>query len=247
MVVVRIGLIVCMLLVASVLLSHGPVASAQPDVPAPPVPAPSDGVPATPVAAPNNDIVEPGPPARTKTPDGWELTITSKEETRVPTAPLTTALSSREFLVGGMYMGSLVGPAGATPPRGVLEVGYQIGCGIDMSTSQGVTLTGSVGVTSSLGLSGVDVGSPLPGGFLPVVTVPVTGGIAVGLKPGLVNMVPVSKKEYKGADPWVMISGFRVKIDGCVGQSFIRSYAVLTKSTDSSDVVLGYYGTTKIV
>ena len=76
---------------------------------------------------------------------------------------------------------------------------------------------------------------------------PVTGGIAVGLKPGLVNMVPVSKKEYKGADPWVMISGFRVKIDGCVGQSFIRSYAVLTKSTDSSDVVLGYYGTTKIV
>ena len=29
----------------------------------------------------------------------------------------------------------------------MLEVGYQIGCGIDMSTSNGVTLTGTVGMT----------------------------------------------------------------------------------------------------
>ena len=57
----------------------------------------------------------------------------------------------------------------------------------------------------------------------------------------------MSKKEFKGADPWVSISGFHVKIDGCVGQSFIRSYAVLTRSTDQSDAVLAYYGATKQV
>ena len=56
---------------------------------------------------------------------------------------------------------------------------------------------------------------------------PSSGGVAVGLKPGIINMVPVTKKEFKGADPWVTISGFHVKIDGCVGESFIRSYAVL--------------------
>ena len=71
--------------------------------------------------------------------------------------------------------------------------------------------------------------------------------LTVGLKPGLVIVVPVDKKEFKGPHPWVMISNFHVKIDGCVGQSFIRSYAVLTRVTDESDVVLSYVGVTKAV
>ena len=84
-------------------------------------------------------------------------------------------------------------------------------------------------------------------GVVPLVTVPVNGVITVGLKPGLVIVVPVDKKEFKGPNPWVMISNFHVKIDGCVGQSFIRSYAVLTRVTDESDVVLSYVGVTKAV
>lgn len=44
-----------------------------------------------------------------------------------------------------------------------------------------------------------------------------------------------------------MVDGFRVKIDGCVGESFIRSYAFLTRSTDVSDAVIAYYGETKAV
>ena len=44
-----------------------------------------------------------------------------------------------------------------------------------------------------------------------------------------------------------MISNFHVKIDGCVGQSFIRSYATLTRETDESDVVLSYVGVTTTV
>jgi hypothetical protein len=58
--------------------------------------------------------------------------------------------------------------------------------------------------------------------------------------------VPVDKKEFKSPDPWVMISNFHVKIDGCVGQSFIR-HATLTRQTDQSDVVLSYVGVTKTV
>ena len=119
-------------------------------------------------------------------------------------------------------------------------MGYEIGCGIDMSTSNGVTMAGSAGVNPGLGF-------PLTGGFIPLVTVPVNGVITVGLKPGLVIVVPVVKKQFKGAEPWVMISNFHVKIDGCVGQSFIRSYATLTRVTDQSDVVLSYVGVTKAV
>jgi hypothetical protein len=45
----------------------------------------------------------------------------------------------------------------------------------------------------------------------------------------------------------VQIDNFRIKIDGCVGQSFIRSYATLAKSTDDGDGIRSWYGTTKTV
>ena len=57
----------------------------------------------------------------------------------------------------------------------------------------------------------------------------------------------MTKKKYESAAPWVSISGFRIKIDGCVGQSFIRSYAILAKSTKAGDAILSWYGATKAV
>ena len=188
-------------------------------------------------AAPADGRVPPAETAILNTPDGWRLALGAKDEILLPVAPLTTAISSREYLASGIFAGSLTGPE---TPRGVLEVGYEIGCGIDMSTSNGVTIAGSAGLNPGVGL-------PLAGGFIPLVTVPTNGVLTVGLKPGLVIVVPVAKKAFKGANPWVMISNFHVKIDGCVGQSFIRSYATLTRETDESDVVLSYVGVTKAV
>jgi MspA len=219
-----------------------PAASADPETE-----AVSADVPA-PEAAPVDDgRVESSPPATTHTPDGWTQTVSARDETQRIIPPLTTAISSREYQVGGIFNGSLTGPEEDGPPEGTLEVGYQIGCGIDMSTSNGVTLTGSVGMTPSLGLGGVDVVSPLPEGLVPVALTPVTGGMAIALKPGIVNVVPVSKKQFRGSDPWILVDGFRIKIDGCVGESFIRSYAFLTRSTDVSDAVTAWYGVTKKV
>ncbi|CRZ13189.1 MspA family porin [Mycolicibacterium neworleansense] len=202
-------------------------------------PAPGEPAPA--------DIVESTPPAHLKTPDGWNLTVSASDETQATVPPLTTAISSREYVVGGTYRGSMVGPDGGDKPGGTLEAGYQIGCGIDMSTSNGVALTGTLGLNSSVGILGTDVVTPWPEGILPGVGSNIGGGITVGLKPGIINLIPVTEKEFKGTEPWVMISNFRVKIDGCVGQSFIRSYAVLTRSTDESEAVLAWYGTTKVV
>jgi hypothetical protein len=201
-----------------------------------------------PEAAPVDDgRVESSPPATTTTPDGWTLTVSAKDEVQRVISPLTTAISSREYEVGGTFKGVLAGPEDEGPPEGTLEVGYQIGCGIDMSTSNGVTLTGSVGMTPSLGLGGVDVVSPLPEGLIPVMSTPVTGGMAIAMKPGIVNVVPVSKKQFKGFEPWILVDGFHIKIDGCVGESFIRSYGFLTHSTEMSDAVRAWYGITKKV
>jgi MspA len=198
--------------------------------------------PAAAATEPDDGRVPSNAAALLRTPDGWSLGLGAKDEQQVPVAPLTTAVSSREYLASGVFVGSLIGPE---QPRGELEVGYEIGCGIDMSTSNGVTMAGSAGVTPGIGTTAL-----LPGaiaGLLPLVSAPVNGVLSVGLKPGLVIVVPVVKKEFKGPNPWVMISNFHVKIDGCVGQSFIRSYATLTRETDQSDVVLSYVGVTKAV
>jgi hypothetical protein len=199
-------------------------------------------------ALPPDGRVDSTPPATTGTPDGWTLTISAKDETQAVIPPLTTAVSSREYEVGGTYMGSMSGPDDSgQPPAGTLEAGYQIGCGIDMSTSNGVTLAGTAGLSPSISLLGTDIASPLPEGVLPALGANIGGGVTVGLKPGIINVVPVTKKDFTGAEPWVMISHFRVKIDGCVGESFIRSYAFLTRSTDMSEAVLAWYGVTKKV
>jgi MspA len=220
----------------------GPTASAEPET------EPVSAEVSAPGTAPVDDgRVESSPPATTYTPDGWTLTLSAKDETQRVIAPLTTAISSREYEVGGTFIGSLAGPDEDAVPEGTLEVGYQIGCGIDMSTSNGVTLNGSVGVTPSLGVGGVDVVSPLPEGLLPVISTPVTGGMSIAMKPGIVNVVPVSKKQFTGYDPWILVDGFHIKIDGCVGESFIRSYAFLTRSTSMSDAVRAWYGMTKKV
>ncbi len=232
---------------AGVLIAAAAPAAAEPEPPVPDIQPVAATDPGAPPAPPVDDgIVVSAPPQSTTTPDGWTLTISSKEETQAPMAPLTTAISTREYAVGGVFNGSLAGGDGESP-AGVFEVGYQIGCGIDMSTSNGVSLTGTAGVNPSIGYFGFDFPGVLPDGLVPAIGANIGGGITVGLKPGIINVVPVTKKQYKGSSPWVSISNFRVKIDGCVGESFIRSYAILTKSTSESDAVLSWYGNTKAV
>ena len=199
-----------------------PVAATAPGPAAPPpvgaVPPPVD-----------DGRIASSPPA-TSTLEGVTLTISSSNETVTPIAPLTTAVSTREYLVGGLFTGSIAGAS--APPEGVFEVGYQIGCGIDMSTGGGVligaTYNGGIGSDAFLGGVGGFLFPPIGlAGFGNSLTVPV----AVSLKTGFVTTIPVDKKTYKTPAPEVKVTGFRVKIDGCVGQSFIRSYATLTNST----------------
>lgn len=200
-------------------LAAGP-AAAQP-LPAPPPP----------VAA-----VPSGPPGVLDTPDGWHLNVQGINETQQAVAPLTTALSSREYLVGGTFTGSVEGSGDTKLSGGTLEAGFQIGCGIN---ADDVELIGSAGLTPSIAI-------PLANND-PAFGASITGQIKVVLKPGTVSIVPVDKKSFKGKGPRITITGFRVKIDGCAGQSFLRSYATLTSSTENTDDVITYLGVTKVV
>jgi MFS family permease len=53
------------------------------------------------------------------------------------------------------------------------------------------------------------------------------------------------RRRHPAAAPDVAGARTHIKVDGCVGQSFIRSYATLTSST--TDDVVAHYGVTKAV
>jgi hypothetical protein len=205
-------------------LASAPVALADP-------PADDAGPP------PDTGVVASAEPGVVTTPDGWVLTVVAKDETQLPVAPLTTAVSSREYLVGGTFTGTVTGSGKTSLNGGTLEAGYQIGCGIELGQ---VRLIGQVGIGTS--------GSRFAGGLVPTgLTFPISGTIEIHAKPGTVSTVTVDKKEYKAAPVRVTLKDTHIKVDGCVGQSFLRSYATLTSATADTDDVVAYYGVTKAV
>ncbi|MCW2512575.1 MAG: MspA protein [Mycobacterium sp.] len=229
-----------LLATACVVTSMGiaPIALADP----PPDPDPAVAPVADQGPPPDNGIVGSSEPGVVTTPDGWTLTVAAADETELPVAPLTTALSSREYLVGGTFTGTVTGKGKTTLAGGTLEAGYQIGCGIELGQ---VRLIGQAGVTATLGI-GV-VGGGLAGLGLGGVSFPLSGTIEIHPKPGTVSTVPVDKKTFKSAPVRVTLKDTHIKVDGCVGQSFLRSYATLTSSTTDTDDVVAYYGITKSV
>ena len=207
-----------------------PLALADP--PPPPDPAVAPVTNAT-NPLPPEGAVPSAPPGVLDTPDGWHLEVSGANETQLPVAPLTTAISSREYLIAGTFTGKITGGGKTKLTGGTLEAGEQIGCGIisdETEINPGASITPGI---SAIGLPSVSAGISLQG--------------KVYLKPGTVTTVAIDKKSFKGTTTRVTITGVRIKTDQCAGQSFIRSYATLTSSTDNTDDVITYLGVTKSV
>lgn len=211
-------------------------ASADPaaDVPVPPAEPAADSAAVSPGPPPDTGVVMSGPPGTAQLLDGRTLTVVAKDETQLPVAPLTTSLSSRDWLVGATFTGGTTGSTSG----GTLEVGYQIGCGVEMDK---VRLLGLVG--GNLGNIGLDGGGIR---MFETVAAPITGQIRVEPRPGTVNTLPVYKKTFKGTSARVTIKDVHVKVDNCVGASSLRSYAVLTSAADGNSDIVAYYGVTKV-
>jgi MspA len=210
-------------------VATAPLAQAEP----PPPPDPAVPVNAT-NPLPPEGAVPSGPPGVLDTPDGWHLEVSGANETQLPVAPLTTAISSREYLVAGTFTGKITGGGKTKLNGGSLEAGEQIGCGI-ISDEEEINPGASIN----------------PGINIPFTNATAGPGISlqgkVYLKPGTVTTVAIDKKSFKGTTTRVTITGVRIKTDQCAGQSFIRSYATLTSSTDNTDDVITYLGVTKAV
>ncbi len=226
------------LLTACLWLAVGVVPVSRADPPAdPPAPPPAGAAEVVPVA--NGAPVDTGAvasevPGIATTLDGRTITVAAKDEYQYPVPPLTTSLSSRDWIAGGTFTGSTTGDVAG----GSLEVGYQIGCGVEMDKVQlGGTLTGVLGNTN-FGAAGVI----LP----PSISVQGAGQFAVSPRPGTITNVVVNKKSFKGTEVRVTLRDIHIKVDNCVGASSLRSYAVLTSSSTDDDDIVGYYGVTKV-
>jgi hypothetical protein len=112
----------------------------------------------------------------------------------------------------------------------------------EAGTVGGPFSTGLIG-QFSIGTSGSRFGDLIPTGM----TFPISGTIEIHAKAGTVSTVTVDKKEYKAAPVRVTLKDTHIKVHGCVGQSFLRSYATLTSATADTDDVVAYYGVTKAV
>ena len=215
--------------------------AAAPQVSADPAADPSVAPAANtaPVPAPPVAPIASAPPGSLTTPDGWTLSVQAKNESMEPVSSLTNSPWSREYLVDGSFEGTVTGGGKTKLTGGTLEAGYQIGCGITQDDIESIsTVTGIAGVSI-----------PFVGGSIFPLILGAQAGeqIKIDLKPGVVNIVPVGKKSFKGTKAHVNITGYRIKIDGCAGQSFIRSYATFTSSTDNTDDVVTYLGVTRAV
>lgn len=203
------------------------VAGAAPSVadPAGPAVPPADPAAVATDAPPPPDTggVASGPPGIAQTADGRTLTVVAENETQLPVAPLTTALSTRDWMVGATFTGSMTGDVGG----GTLEVGYQIGCGIEMNQIR-LGGTGGANVNASS------------------ISFPTQGAIDVRNRPGQVINVPVMTKDFKGNKTRVIVKDIHVRVDGCVGKSSLRSYAILTSATAHTEDIVAYYGVPKV-
>ena len=209
-------------------MAAAPLALADPPADPAIVPAADAGPP------PDNGAVASEVPGIAKTPDGRTLTVAATDETQLPVAPLTTSLSSREWVVGATFAGTTTGSVSG----GTLEAGYQIGCGVEMDK---VKLNGSIGL--GLGTYGFNTGGLTSLGAL---TVPIQGQFEVEPRPGTITSVVVDKKSFKGTSARVTLKDIHIKVDNCVGASSLRSYAVLTSSGTDADDIVAYYGVTKV-
>ena len=221
-----------------VALGSAPIALADPAAPPPPPPGAAEVVPAsnaTPPAPPaDTGAVASEVPGIAKTLDGRTLTVVGKNETQLPVQPLTTSLSSRDWMVGGTFTGTTTGSGSG----GTLEVGYQIGCGVEMDK---VKLNGALtGILGNTNFGGAGVILP------PSVSVQAAGQFEVEPRPGTVTIVTVDKKSFKGTSVRVTARDVHIKVDNCVGASSLRSYAILTSSNTDDDDIVAYYGVTKV-
>ncbi|MGL6234760.1 MAG: MspA family porin [Segniliparus sp.] len=191
------------------------------------------------------------------TEDGWEMVVETLDEEVNPVANLADTAFTREGFVQLSGVGKILGQGKYPVTAAELTIGYQIGCQIDVS--QGITLGGHLDGGAGAAVSeGAGAGALLGGavigpfgfgaagagvGATQAIGGSIGGSLQFTLRPGGIIAIPMDRIPLKGSEARLRVRNVNVKIDACGGPVNVRSFALLSLTTDYSHSTLATYGT----
>ncbi|MFJ1457319.1 MspA family porin [Nocardia wallacei] len=169
------------------------------------------------------------------TEDGWELTIskTAEDVQRVPNLAATPF--TREGFVSLSATAEIGGEGRAAVNSGTMQLGYQIGCQADVSN--GVT----AGLSAAIGPNATVTVVPSPGLAVGASALALPN-ISATIKPGTVSTITLGTKPLAGPHASISVDQVQIKIDACAGAVSLRSFAMVSISTDTADNSVAAYG-----
>ncbi|TDZ86347.1 MspA [Mycobacteroides salmoniphilum] len=169
------------------------------------------------------------------TDDGWHLSAALSRMAINSVPNMAATAFTREGFVTGKAAANIDGNGAIPVNSGVLVMGLQLGCQIDLSEGGSVDVGADAGV--SPGFSG---GSNLLAMVGPYAEV--NGSISVNLLPGTIKNIVLGKKALKGRAGEIVVHDAHVKVDACGGPVSIRFFTTAMIDTDKSDDSVNVYG-----
>ncbi|MBF6175464.1 MspA family porin [Nocardia blacklockiae] len=169
------------------------------------------------------------------TEDGWEVRIskTGEDVYRVPNLAATPF--TREGFVSLSATAEIGGEGRAAVNSGTMQLGYQIGCQADVSS--GVT----VGLSAAIGPNAMVTVIPAPGVSVGASALALPN-MSTTVKPGSVTTITLGTKALAGPHASISVDQVQIKIDACAGAVSLRSFAMVSISTDTADNSVAAYG-----
>ncbi|WP_234881107.1 MspA family porin [Mycobacteroides salmoniphilum] len=177
-----------------------------------------------------------------RTEDGWGIEVSTLDEEVNPVPNLAATAFSREAFVQFTGVGKINGQGSNPVTSASVTIGYQMGCQIDLS--QGITLGGSVGAGVGGGVGGIFGGpGPFGAGFGAVgAGAGINGGLQFTLRPGGIVAIPMDSMALRGSEARLRVRNMHIKIDACGGPVTVRSFTLLSITTDFTHSSLATYG-----
>jgi hypothetical protein len=164
------------------------------------------------------------------TDDGWHVSagLTMMTINSVPNMAATPL--TKEAFVTGKAVAKIDGNGHVPVNSGVLLMGVQLGCQLDLSQGGNVGANGDIGVTAGTVISD----------FGPYADLGVNGSI--NLLPGTITTMGLGKLALKGRSGEVTVHDAHIKIDGCGGLVSLRFFAFTQITTDNGNDSVNTYG-----
>ncbi|MDH6678928.1 hypothetical protein M2284_003141 [Rhodococcus sp. LBL1] len=160
------------------------------------------------------------------------LTVTLTNDTVESVPRVANMPTSSEGLMSATAIASATGAGVGDITNSTLDVGYQVGCPIDISDGPQLAIETTAGPSLNI--------FPTPGMGM---NFGITPSITINPKLGVNQDVSLGKQEVSGPDAAVSFDAVHVKVDGCLGGVTVRPYAVYTVTTAHGNHSVATYGT----